>query len=140
MKTFLLLLVVLSLTGCAKAPKLDVTLSLDKQSADLIFVKVKVINTEDRATVPIAIELTGQAETNGHWDKSSTLLHPAAFVLNRKEQREITKLWRVPADAARTTLTVKEQERGFLLKTERAEKVFSPSGAPQTSAPATAKP
>ena len=139
MKTFLLLLVVLSLTGCAKAPKLDVTLSLDKQSADLIFVKVKVINTEDRATVPIAIEVTGQAETNGHWDKSSTLLHPAAFVLNRKEQREITKLWRVPADAARTTLTVKEQERGFLLKTERAEKVFS-LRPQQTSVPATAKP
>jgi hypothetical protein len=132
MKTFLMTLVVIGLTGCAKAPQLDVSLSLDKQGADLIFVKVKVINTEDRATVPIAIELTGQTENNGHWDKSSTLLHPAAFVLNRKEQREITKLWRVPADAARTTLTVKEQERGFLLKTERAEKVFS--------APATARP
>jgi hypothetical protein len=134
MKTLLLVLVVLSMAGCAKAPKLDVSLSLDKQSADLIFVKVKVINTEDRATVPIAIEVTGQTETNGHWDKATTLLHPAAFVLNRKEQRDITKLWRVPADAARTTLTVKEQERGFLLKTERAEKVFPPA------APAIAKP
>ena len=136
MKTFWVSLVVLSLTGCAKAPKLDVSLTLDKQSADLIFVRVKVVNTEDRATVPIAIAVTGQAETNGHWDKSSTLMHPAAFVLNRKEQREITKLWRVSADAARTTLTVKEQERGFLLKTERAEKVFSPGGGQ----PATAKP
>jgi len=136
MKTFWVSLVVLSLTGCAKAPKLDVSLTLDKQSADLIFVRVKVVNTEDRATVPIAIEVTGQAETNGHWDKSSTLMHPAAFVLNRREQREITKLWRVSADAARTTLTVKEQERGFLLKTERAEKVFSPGGGQ----PATAKP
>jgi hypothetical protein len=129
MKKFLLWLVVVGLTGCAKAPKLDVSLSLDKPSADLIFVKVKVVNTEDRATVPIAIEVTGQSETNGHWDKVSTLLHPAAFVLNKKEQREITKVWRVPADAARTTLTVKEQERGFLLKTERAEKVFSPATA-----------
>lgn len=141
MKTFPLLLIVLSfvvtLTGCAKAPKLDVTLSLDKQNADLIFVKVKVINTEDRATVPIAIEVTGQAETGGHWDKSSTLLHPAAFVLNKKEQREITKLWRVPAEAARATLTVKEQERGFLLKTEHAEKVFAPQAS---TAPATTKP
>jgi hypothetical protein len=125
MKNFLLWLCVVGLTGCAKAPKLDVSLSLDKPSADLIFVKVKVVNTEDRATVPIAIEVTGQSETNGHWDKVSTLLHPAAFVLNKKEEREITKVWRVPADAARTTLTVKEQERGFLLKTERAEKVFS---------------
>jgi hypothetical protein len=136
MKTFLLLLVVVALTGCTKPPKLDVTLTLDKQNADLIFVKVKVVNTEDRATVPIAVEVTGQTETNGHWDKSSTILHPAAFVLNRKEQREITKLWRVPADAARTTLTVKEQERGLLLKTERAEKVFA--AAPAT--PATAQP
>jgi hypothetical protein len=141
MKLFLPLLVVLSLTSCAKAPKLDVTLSLDKQNADLIFVKVRVVNTEDRATVPIAIEVTGQAQTNGHWEKASTLLHPAAFVLNRKEQREITKLWRVPAQAARTTLTVKEQERGFLLKTERAEKVFSASGAvPSNTAPLTTKP
>jgi hypothetical protein len=131
-KMFLLCAVVLSLTGCAKPPKLDITLKLDKQSADLIFVRVKVVNTEDRATVPIAIELTGQAETNGHWDKASQLMRPAAFVLNKREQREITKLWRVPADAARTTLTVKEQESGNLLKTERAEQVFA--------APATAKP
>ncbi|MGB6942368.1 MAG: hypothetical protein WBE37_08245 [Bryobacteraceae bacterium] len=141
MKTFLLLLValsfVLSSTSCAKSPKLDVTLSLEKQNANLIFVKVKVINTEDRATVPVALEVTGQSETNGQWDKSSTLLHPAAFVLNRKEQREITKLWRVPADAARATLTVKEQERGFLLKTEHAEKVFAPQAS---TAPTTAKP
>jgi len=135
MKTFLVLLAILSLSGCAKAPKLDVTMSLDKQNANLIFVKVKVINTEDRATVPIAIEVTGQAENNGHWDKASTLLHPAAFVLNRKEQREITKLWRVPADAARATLTVKEQERGFLLKTERAEKVFAASPDQATPKP-----
>jgi hypothetical protein len=132
---FLPLLVAIGLTGCAKPPKLDVTLTLDKQQAGLIFVKVKVVNTEDRATVPIAIELTGQAEANGHWDKPSSLLHPAAFVLNRKELREITKLWRVPADAARTTLTVKEQESGRLLKTERAEKVFAPEAAPATAKP-----
>jgi hypothetical protein len=132
MKTFLLFLAVFGMTSCAHPPKLDITLKLDKQSADLIFVRVKVVNTEDRATVPIAIELTGQAETNGRWDKASQLLHPAAFVLNKREQREITKLWRVPADAARTTLTVKEQESGNLLKTERAEQVFVP--------PATAKP
>jgi hypothetical protein len=132
MKTSLLIAVVVTMTSCAHPPKLDINLKLDKQGADLIFVRVKVVNTEDRATVPIAIELTGQAETNGHWDKPSQLLRPAAFVLNKKEQREITKLWRVPANAARTTLTVKEQESGNLLKTERAEQVFS--------APSTAKP
>ena len=130
MKTFLLLLVVISLTACNKPPKLDISLTLDKQNADLIFVKVKVVNTEDHATVPIAVEVTGQSQSNGHWDKVSTLMHPAAFVLNKKEQREITKLWRVPADAARTTLTVKEQESGNLLKTDRAEKVFAATAKP----------
>ena len=128
------------LAGCSQPPKLDVSLSLDKPNPNVIFVKVKIVNTEDRATVPIAIEVTGQAQANGHWDKATSLLKPAAFVLNRKEQREITKLWRVPADAARTTLTVKEQERGNLLKTERAEKVFAENGSPATAAPPTARP
>jgi hypothetical protein len=129
MKIFPLLLLVIGLMGCAKPPKLDITLTLEKQQPDLIFVKIKVVNTEDRATVPIAIEVTGQAESNGHWEKPSSLLRPAAFVLNRKELREITKFWRVPADAARTTLTVKEQESGRVLKTERAEKAFPPPTA-----------
>lgn len=140
MKTFLLLLVAGIMGGCSKPPKLDISMSLSKQNANLVFVKVKVVNLENTATVPIAIEVTGQAESNGHWDKVGTLLHPAAFVLNRKEEREITKLWRVPADAARTTLTVKAQESGSLLKTERAEQVFSNSAPAAPAAPATAKP
>jgi hypothetical protein len=137
MKTFPIVLAALILSGCAGPPKLDISMSVEKQSADLIFVKVKVTNLDTRATVPIAIEVMGQAENDGHWDKPSTLLHPAAFVLNKKEQREITKFWRVPAQAARTTLTVKEQEKGDLLKTLRTEKVFASDAAP--AAP-TAKP
>jgi hypothetical protein len=140
MKTLLPIGLLALLSGCAKPPKLDISLSLDKQSADIIFVKVKVVNIEDRATVPIAIEVTGQSETNGHWEKSTSLVHPAAFVLNKKEQREITKLWRVSADAARTTLTVKEQESGNLLKTDRAEKVFASTLAPSAAPASTAKP
>lgn len=139
MKAFLpvlLAFVAAALTGCATthSPKLDISMSIDKQNANLVFVKVKLVNTEDHATVPVAVQVTGQAKTNGHWDKTSTLIQPAAFVLNKKEQREITKLWRVPAEAARVTLTVKEQERGILLKTERQEKVFS-AGSSSTGAP-----
>ena len=136
-RTFFLIPVLMLLAACSQSPKLDVSLSLDKQNDNLIFVKVKVVNTEDRATVPISIEVTGQTQSAGRWDKDSSLLHPAAFVLNKKEQREITKLWRVPADAARTTLIVKEQESGKLLKTQRAEKVFSAAtGAPASATPA----
>jgi hypothetical protein len=119
------------LAGCAHPPELATALDAHKESDNLVVLKVTVINREDRVTVPIAIELTGQAETNGHWDKTETLVRPAAFVLNRKEQRTITKLWRVPADAIRTTLVIHEQENGKLLKSEKAEKTFSAASTSQ---------
>lgn len=120
----LFLILPLVLVGCARPPQISTALSIQKKSDELILVTLKVANLEDSVTTPIAIELSGQARTAGHWDKPSTLLHPAAFVLNRKEQREITKLWRIKADAVRTTLVVKEQENGHLLKSEKAEKVW----------------
>ena len=104
-------------------------MDIRKQSDGLILVKLKIANTEDRVTVPIALDLSGQAQVNGKWDKPASLLHPAAFVLNRKEEREITKLWRIQADGVRTTLVVKEQETGNLLRTEKAEKSFSAATA-----------
>jgi hypothetical protein len=131
LKLLALMILLLALLACAHPPQLDTSLDIQKSGDDLVLVKLKVINLEDRVTVPIAIELTGQARTNGQWSKPDTLLHPAAFVLNRKEQREITKLWRGHADAVRTTLIVKEQETGNLLKSEKAEKVFDGSLTPQ---------
>ena len=134
MKILLFVMVaLLALAGCTKPPQLATSLDIRKQSGDVILLKLKVINLDNRVTVPINIELTGQAEQNGHWDKPATVLHPAAFVLNRKEERDITDVWRVPADAVRTTLVIKEQERGNLLKTEKSEKVFTGSGQQPTS-------
>lgn len=118
------LILLLVLAGCSRPPQLSTALSVQKKSDGLIFVTLKVANLEDRVTTPIAIEVIGQARTGGRWEKPGTLLHPAAFVLNRKEQREITKLWRIQADGVRTTLVVKEQENGHLIKTEKAEKVW----------------
>ena len=119
------MIVLLALWGCAQPPQLATSLDIQKSSDGLILVKLKVTNLEDRVTVPIALELTGQARTNDQWSKPEVLLHPAAFVLNRKEQREITKLWRVQADAVRTTLVLKEQETGHILKSDKAEKSFT---------------
>jgi len=124
LKALLISILLLLLAGCAHPPQLTTTVEIQKKSDDLILVILKVTNTEDRATTPIALEITGQARSNGHWDKPASLLHPTAFVLNRKEQREITKLWRIQADAVRTTLVIKEQENGRLLKTEKTEKIF----------------
>ena len=125
MKLLALMMLLLALYGCASPPQVATALDVQKSSDGLILVKLKVTNLEDRVTVPIALELTGQARTNDQWSKPEVLLHPAAFVLNRKEQREITKLWRVQADAARTTLVLKEQETGHILKSDKAEKSFT---------------
>ena len=125
MKLLALMMLLLALYGCASPPQLSTALDVQKSADGLILVKLKVTNLEDRVTVPIALELTGEARTNGQWMKPETLLHPAAFVLNRKEQREITKLWRVQADAVRTTLVLKEQETGHVLKSDKAEKSFT---------------
>jgi hypothetical protein len=124
LKRTLFAILTLALAGCAHPPQLSTTLDIRKDSENLVILKLKIVNLESSATVPVAVELTGEAEVNGHWDKSSTLLHPAAFVLNGKEEREITKLWRVPADAVRTTLVIREQERGNVVKSERTEKKF----------------
>ena len=131
MKLLALMIALVALWGCAHPPQLATSLDIQKSPDNsLVVLQLKVTNLEDRVTVPIAIELTGQARTNGQWSKPETLLHPAAFVLNRKEQRGITKPWRVQADAVRTTLVVKEQESGHLLKSEKAEKAFTGSTAP----------
>jgi len=119
------------LAGCAHPPQLSTSLDISKDSDSLILLKLKIVNLEDRVTVPIAIELTAEAEAGGHWEKAESLLKPAAFVLNRKEQRTITKLWRIPADAVRTTLVIREQETGNLLKTEKSEKTFAPAATSQ---------
>src|SRR5271170_4218514 len=113
------------LSACAHPPNLTTALDITKDADNLVLLKLKIVNLDDRVTVPIAVELTGQAETNGHWDKPMPLLQPAAFVLNRKEQRTITKLWRIPADAVRTTLVLREQETGNVLKTEKSEKTLA---------------
>lgn len=122
-------LALLSLAGCAHPPQLTTKLDIQKKSDDQVVVKLTIVNVENGVTVPIAVELTGQAQTGGHWDKPATLLHPAAFVLNRKEQRDITKLWKVQAEAVRITLVIREQETGNLLKSEKAEKVLTPAAA-----------
>ena len=122
MRVLAIFVLLLALGGCAHPPQLVTSIDIKKQSDSLILVTLKVTNTEDRATVPINVEISGQAHEGGRWSQAASLLHPAAFVLNRKEQREITKLWRVNADAVRTTLVIKEQENGHLLKSEKAEK------------------
>ncbi|HTS48415.1 MAG TPA: hypothetical protein VMH05_10755 [Bryobacteraceae bacterium] len=124
-------LLLAAVSACSHPPKLSTSLDIRKDSPDLVVLKLKITNLEDRVTVPIAIQLTGQAEEGGSWEKSITILQPAAFVLNRKEERTITKLWHIPAQAVRTTLVVREQESGNLLKSEKSEKTLAAAATSQ---------
>jgi hypothetical protein len=117
---------ILLLAACATPPKLSTALDVQKKADGLVVVKFKVTNLEDRATTPVNVEITGQARSNGQWTRSESLIHPTAFVLNRKEQREITKMWHIQADAVKTTVVIKEQENGNVLKSEKSEQVFQP--------------
>ena len=130
MKVLPILALTIAFTSCAHPPRLATTLDVQKKSEGVVLVKLKIVNVEDRVTIPVAVLVTAQARTNGRWDKAATVLNPAAFVLNRKEQREITKVWRTEADAVRTTLVIKEQETGNLLKSEKAEKVLTAPTSP----------
>jgi len=85
-------------------------------------VTLRMTNLENRATTPLAPEVTLETRTDGKWDKPQTIIHPAAFVLNKKEEQHLIKIVKTNADFARATLTVKEAETGAVIKNERFEK------------------
>ena len=84
---------------------------------------LRIKNLEDRATTPIAPEVIVQTRTGTAWDKPVSQIHPAAFVLNRKEQRDIFKVLHTDADLVRATLMIKEQENGHVLMTTADRKI-----------------
>lgn len=83
---------------------------------------LRIKNLEDRATTPIAPEVIVQTRSGTTWDKPVSQIHPAAFVLNRQEQRDIFKVLHTRADLVRITLSIKEQENGHVLLHQRMEK------------------
>ncbi len=83
---------------------------------------LRVKNLEDRATTPLSPEVVVQTRTGSSWDKPVSEIHPAPFVLNKKEQRDILKVVHTSADLVRATVTIKEQESGRVLVNQRLEK------------------
>ena len=121
MKKSLMLAVALVIAACAHPPKVSTSISVVRKSPDLVAVTLWVKNLENRPTTPIQIDLTAQMRTGNSWGKAESILHPAAFVLNRNEQNSITANLKTDADAIRSTLVVKEAETGNVLKTERVQ-------------------
>ena len=122
MRTLVIAGLLLLVTGCARPPKISATLDVTRKSNDIVLVMLRIKNLENQPTTPIAPEVIVQTRSGGSWDKPVSQIHPAAFVLNRQEQRDIFKVLHTGADLVRTTLTIKEQENGHVLVNQRFEK------------------
>ena len=120
-------LLLLMLAGCARPPKISATLDISRRSNDTVLLMLRIKNLEDRATTPIAPEVIIETRSGAAWDKPVPEIHPAAFVLNRQEQRDIFKVLHTGADMVRATLTIKEQENGHILLNKRSEKAVPKS-------------
>lgn len=122
MRTLAILGLALAIGGCAQPPKISATVDITRRSPDTVLVMLRIKNLKERATTPIAPEVVVQMRSGNSWDKPVSAIHPAAFVLNRHEQRDIFKVLHTSADLVRTTLTIKEQENGHTLMNRRMEK------------------
>jgi hypothetical protein len=93
------------------SPHLSADITLQRTSPAAVLIKVHVKNDGDRGTVPIDVEVTtGQQQP---------VIHPAAFVLNHQEVREL-KTSVASSMPVRATLTVREAERGLTVVTKTA--------------------
>ena len=133
--TLMLAALVVITQGCAQPPKISATLDITRRSNDIVLVMLRIKNLEDRATTPLAPEVVVQTRSGAAWDKPVSQIHPAPFVLNKQEQRDMFKVLHTNADLVRATVTIKEQENGHVLFNQKLEKAVplltnSTSGTP----------
>ncbi len=117
------LLTLVLLAACDRsniAPRLTTSIVVKHTEANHAMILVHVKNEKNRGTVPIDVQVTAEPKTTEGWGTPVTVVHPAPFVLNRKEARDIRTV--VPASPAmRFTLKVKEAERGLPVTMKTAE-------------------
>ncbi len=117
------LLILLLLSACDRsniAPRLTTSIDVKPTDADHAALLVHVRNEKNRGTVPIDVQVTAEPKTPAGWGTPVTVIHPAPFVLNRQEARDIRTI--VPsAGGMRFTLKVKEAERGLPVATKTTE-------------------
>ena len=122
-----LLVFVLAFTGCYRPAEVAINVDLSTRSPGLAVVTLKVKNQEPRPTTPLAIDVTVQAKQAGRWGKAESVLHPAAFVLNKQEEQILRATVKLQGEMVRTTVTVREQESGRVVKSQQIEKTLSTS-------------
>ena len=122
-----------AIAGCARPPKISANLTVTRRTPDMVLLMLRIKNLEDRATTPVAAVVSVQLHSDGAWSKATDAIKPAPFVLNKKEQRDIFKVLHTNADLVRATLTIKAQETGRVLLSERIEQ--APGSPFSTPAP-----
>jgi len=124
-KTLALISLAFLLAACDRtkiAPALSTNLSAIRAGATSILIKVHVQNQRDTPTVPLDVEVTAQPRQPSGWGEPVRVIHPAPFVLNKHEFRDLQTTL-VTSAGARATLTVHEAQRGLTVavKTATAE-------------------
>lgn len=111
----IIFILVLILAGCAKPPRIGVNLQVRKTSPSAGSVILRLKNQENRPTTPILVEVSLKSS-----DGSAPLrpIHPAAFVLNRQEEREIVAPFTSQAASFEPVLIMREAETGKVLTPE----------------------
>ena len=122
MKLLFIVMLAAVITACApRPPQVSTQITVKRTSPERVAVLLKVKNLENRPTTPIQIDVTAQMHAGAAWSKPESILHPAAFALNRNEEHTIPANLKSEADAIRLTLVVKEAETGNVLKTEQSQ-------------------
>lgn len=124
MKAALAVMAAVLLYGCAKPSNVSAALTFKRKSPDTVLVTLKIRNLENRATTPIVPNVSLQTQTGGKWDRPATIIQTAAFVLNRREEHDLTATLKTSASVVRATVTIKEAETGVMIKNERIERAL----------------
>ncbi len=118
-------LAALTLAGCAHTARISSNLDFGSRPPDLTVITLKVKNQDMRATTPLLIDVSLQLRRGQDWGKPASVIHPAAFVLNKQEEQILRSTVKLRGEAIRATVSVKEQETGKTVSTEQFEKVLS---------------
>ncbi|MGD0619753.1 MAG: hypothetical protein ABSB67_19060 [Bryobacteraceae bacterium] len=122
-KAILLVIAMALLAACDRtkiAPRLDTAIQVQRTGPTAVLIKAHVKNLRNRGTVPLDVEVTAEPKEPSGWGSPVRVIHPAPFVLNDKEARDLTTTL-VTTTGVRATLIVKEAERGWLVVTKTAQ-------------------
>jgi len=118
-----LVIAIVLLAACDRskiAPRLTTAIDVQRTGPTAVSIKAHVKNLHNRGTVPLDVEVLAQPKQASGWGSRVRVIHPAPFVLNDKESRDLTTTL-VTTTGVRATLIVKEAERGLLVVTKTAQ-------------------